>query len=60
MRATFIAHGRAFKKGRVVEPFENIHVYNIMTRILGLRPAPNDGNMDAARKVLAADAARRQ
>src|SRR6266550_9447258 len=43
MRAIFIAHGQAFKHGRVVAPFANIHIYNIMTRILGLRPAPNDG-----------------
>ena len=44
MRAIFIAHGPAFKKGVVIEPFENVQVYNVMTRILGLRPAPNDGN----------------
>lgn len=44
MRAIFIAHGAAFKRGSVIEPFENIHVYNVMARILGLRPAPNDGN----------------
>lgn len=52
MRAIFIAHGQAFKHGRVVEPFANIHIYNIMTRILGLRPAPNDGSFAVARKVL--------
>jgi predicted AlkP superfamily pyrophosphatase or phosphodiesterase len=44
MRAIFIAHGSAFNKGVVIEPFENVQVYNVMTRILGLRPAPNDGN----------------
>lgn len=44
MRATFIAHGSAFKKGALIEPFENIQIYNLMTRILGLTPAPNDGN----------------
>ena len=44
MRAIFIAHGSAFKKGVVIEPFENIQVYNVMTRILGLTPAPNDGS----------------
>ncbi|HSE37379.1 MAG TPA: ectonucleotide pyrophosphatase/phosphodiesterase [Blastocatellia bacterium] len=44
MRAIFIAHGPGFKKGAVIEPFENIQVYNLMTRILGLKPAPNDGN----------------
>src|SRR5687767_7979716 len=30
MRATFIAHGRAFKKRKIVEPFENVHVYELM------------------------------
>ncbi|MEK6334483.1 MAG: ectonucleotide pyrophosphatase/phosphodiesterase [Acidobacteriota bacterium] len=52
MRAIFIAHGPAFKKGRVVAPFENIQVYNIMARILGLKPAANDGSFRTARAVL--------
>lgn len=53
MRATFIAHGPAFKRGVIVAPFPNVDVYNIMTRILGLKPAPNDGSQRAARRVLA-------
>ncbi|MFY9557535.1 MAG: ectonucleotide pyrophosphatase/phosphodiesterase [Blastocatellia bacterium] len=53
MRAIFIAHGSAFKKGSVIEPFENVQVYNIMTRILGLTPAPNDGNDTVSRDALA-------
>jgi predicted AlkP superfamily pyrophosphatase or phosphodiesterase len=57
MRAIFIAHGSAFKKGAVIEPFENVQVYNVMTRILGLRPAPNDGNDAAAIGALTDDAA---
>ncbi len=52
MRAIFIGHGAAFRKGKLVEPFENIQVYNIMTRILGLKPAPNDGSYRAAKDVL--------
>jgi predicted AlkP superfamily pyrophosphatase or phosphodiesterase len=52
MRAIFVAHGEAFKKGKIVPPFENIQVYNIMTRILGLKPAPNDGNYRAANLIL--------
>jgi len=52
MRAIFIGHGAAFRKGKLVEPFENIQVYNIMTRILSLKPAPNDGNYRAAKAVL--------
>jgi hypothetical protein len=53
MRAKFIAHGSAFKKGAVIEPFENIHVYNVMTRILGLTPPLNDGNESVAIAALA-------
>ena len=45
MRAIFVGHGRAFKKKKVVEPFDNIHVYELMCRILGLRPAKNDGDL---------------
>jgi len=56
MRAIFIAHGSAFKKGSVIEPFENVHVYNVMTRILGLAPAPNDGNDALTNEALANDA----
>jgi predicted AlkP superfamily pyrophosphatase or phosphodiesterase len=56
MRAIFIAHGSAFKKGVVIEPFENVQVYNVMARILGLKPAPNDGNDSVANSALAGDA----
>ncbi len=52
MRALFIAHGAAIRRGRVVRPFANIHVYNLMARILHLRPAPNDGNFSAAKAML--------
>jgi predicted AlkP superfamily pyrophosphatase or phosphodiesterase len=52
MRAIFIGHGAGFKKHRVVAPFENVQVYNIMTRLLGLKPAPNDGDNRAAKTVL--------
>jgi len=51
MRATFIAHGPAFRHG-VVAPFANVNVYNMMARILKLKPAKNDGNMAVARRVL--------
>jgi predicted AlkP superfamily pyrophosphatase or phosphodiesterase len=52
MQATFIAHGEAFKRRYLAEPFENIQVYNLMCRILGLTPAKNDGNLDAVRGML--------
>jgi len=52
MQATFIAHGAAFKKGFVAEPFANIEVYNIMCKILGLKPATNDGNLERVKNML--------
>lgn len=52
MQATFIAHGAAFKKGYIAEPFANIHVYNLMCEILGLKPAPNDGDLSVIAGML--------
>jgi hypothetical protein len=54
MRAIFIAHGPAFKQSQVVEPFENVDVYNVMAEILGLKPASNDGGYATAKAVLRA------
>jgi predicted AlkP superfamily pyrophosphatase or phosphodiesterase len=52
MRALFVAAGPAFRQGLVAEPFTNIHVYELLCRILGIRPAPNDGSLDSVRAVL--------
>ncbi len=52
MGATFIAHGAAFKRGYVAEPFPNVDVYNIMCKILGLKPAKNDGEFDRVKGML--------
>jgi predicted AlkP superfamily pyrophosphatase or phosphodiesterase len=52
MGALFIASGPAFKSGVVVPPFQNIHVYDLMAHLLGLRPAPNDGSLDSTRAML--------
>jgi predicted AlkP superfamily pyrophosphatase or phosphodiesterase len=52
MQALFVARGEAFKRGFISEPFENTQVYNLMCRILGLTPAPNDGNLEKVRNLL--------
>lgn len=52
MQAIFVGNGRAFKKKMLVEPFENIHVYELMCKILGLRPAANDGDLRKVRGML--------
>ncbi len=52
MMATFVAHGPAFRKGIVAEPFESIELYNLMCRILGLQPAKNDGELNRVSGML--------
>lgn len=52
MRALFVAAGPAFRRGAVVPPFGNIHVYELMAHIAGLVPAPNQGSLDSVRVML--------
>lgn len=44
MRAVFVAHGPAFRDGAVLAPFDNVDVYPLLMRLLGLEPLPNDGD----------------
>lgn len=45
MQATFIAAGPNFKKGVKAKAFENVEVYGIVARALGIKPAKTDGNI---------------
>ena len=45
MRATFIAHGPAFRKGVVIPAFDNVDVYPLMTRLLDIPARANDGDI---------------
>jgi predicted AlkP superfamily pyrophosphatase or phosphodiesterase len=53
MRAIFIAHGPAFRRGTTVPPFRNIHVYPLLAEVLGLTPVATDGSLDSVRTLLA-------
>lgn len=44
MRAVFIADGPAFGDGVVLPPFDNVDVYPLLARLLGIAPQPNDGD----------------
>ncbi|WP_282295209.1 ectonucleotide pyrophosphatase/phosphodiesterase [Stenotrophomonas sp. PS02289] len=44
MRAVFIARGPSFKQGETLPGFDNVDVYPLLTRLLGIPAAPNDGN----------------
>jgi predicted AlkP superfamily pyrophosphatase or phosphodiesterase len=52
MGALFVAAGPTLRAGITVPAFENIHVYNFMCRVLGIAPAPNDGDDRVARWTL--------
>ena len=45
MRATFIARGPAFRRGVVIPAFDNVDVYPLMTRLLGIPTRANDGDI---------------
>jgi predicted AlkP superfamily pyrophosphatase or phosphodiesterase len=44
MHGLFIAAGPAFREGAEVPLFENVHVYELLCRVLGVRPESNDGD----------------
>ncbi len=54
MRATFMAWGPAFKSGLQISDFENVNVYPLVAKILGLQIDENaiDGKLDVLRKTL--------
>ncbi len=53
MGALFVAHGPAFKRGHEFADVDNIHLYNLLCAVLGVPPAPNDGDDRLAREALA-------
>jgi hypothetical protein len=44
MHGLFIAAGPAFREGVKAPRFENVHVYELMCRVLGITPVVNDGD----------------
>lgn len=53
MRALFVAHGPAFRRGLLVPEFDNVDVYPLLAKILDIRPAPNDGHFNVVAPMLA-------
>ena len=52
MHGIFIANGPAFRRGAEIPDVENIHIYNLLCTLLGLKPAPNDGDDRLAKAAL--------
>ncbi len=53
MRALFVAHGPAFKRGLVVPEFDNVDIYPLLAHVLHIKPQPNDGNYAEVAPMLA-------
>ena len=58
MDALFVAHGPAFRRGYRQGPFDNVDVYPLLAKLLGIAPAPNDGRLQDVAGMLRATAAR--
>jgi predicted AlkP superfamily pyrophosphatase or phosphodiesterase len=53
MHGILIASGPAFRGGGlVIDSVENIHVYNLLCAVLGLKPAKNDGDDRLVKSLL--------
>ena len=52
MRAMFIATGPDIAQGKVISPFDNVDVYPLMIKLLGVPGAANDGDFAPVRGVL--------
>ncbi|WP_141058824.1 ectonucleotide pyrophosphatase/phosphodiesterase [Stenotrophomonas rhizophila] len=46
MRAVFIARGPSFNQGQTIAGFDNVDVYPLLARLLGIPAAPNDGDAE--------------
>jgi predicted AlkP superfamily pyrophosphatase or phosphodiesterase len=44
MQALFVAHGPSFKQHLTVPVFDNINVYALLTKLIGVTPVPNEGS----------------
>lgn len=53
MAAVFIGSGPSFRRGVRVSDFDNIDVYPLLTRLIGVPPEPNDGDLDQLAGALA-------
>lgn len=52
MEAIFLASGPAFRPGARIAAFDNVDVYPLLARLLGIPPAPHDGNPETLLPLL--------
>ncbi|XP_064414955.1 ectonucleotide pyrophosphatase/phosphodiesterase family member 7 [Latimeria chalumnae] len=52
MKTIFRAFGPDFKKNYLAEPFDSVHIYALMCKLLGINPEPNNGSLAYTEKML--------
>ncbi|XP_034090114.1 ectonucleotide pyrophosphatase/phosphodiesterase family member 7 [Gymnodraco acuticeps] len=52
MKTIFWAFGPDFKKNFLSEPFDSIHIYPLMCKVLQIDPAPHNGSLSVTEKLL--------
>lgn len=52
MAALFIAHGPAFARGVTLPVFDNVDVYPLLARVLGVKALPGDGHLSEVAAAL--------
>ncbi|MDZ7758471.1 alkaline phosphatase family protein [Rhodohalobacter sp.] len=52
MHTFFAAKGPAFKVNEVEGPVESVNIYELISHLLQIEPAENDGSLDAVKKFL--------
>ena len=52
MRGIFYAAGPAFRSGMIVDEFDNVHIFPLLAKILGLRVPAVDGNVSVLEPTL--------
>ena len=53
MRAIFFAAGPDIRRGVTLRPFENVNVYPLVAKLLGLQSPPVDGSINVLSNTLA-------
>jgi predicted AlkP superfamily pyrophosphatase or phosphodiesterase len=52
MHGIFLARGPAFRKGQEVEAFSGVNIYGLAAKVLGIKPAENDGEAKVIEALL--------
>ncbi len=53
MRAVFVAAGPAFRSGAQVADFDNVDIYPLLARLIGVKPKTGDGDLRELQTILA-------